>query len=86
MKEFKFESRTKFKVRWGGEDYVCECPSQKEIVDFASKAELCKSDGNKINELTGGLLVSCGLPVDVYEKLEINQVKSLVDFISAKKN
>ena len=86
MKEFNFESRTKFSVKHREDIYNCECPSQEDIVKFADKCDKEGITGSEMLKESGSLLDKCGLPNEVFKKLEIEQVRALMEFIGAKKN
>lgn len=85
MKEFKFNTRTKFKVHWEGEGYVCTRPSNRELVELFKKIEKCKDDADKIMKLSKEFLHDCGLPPEVYDEMETEQIAELMEFINSKK-
>ena len=85
MKEFNFDSRTKFKVKWSGKEYICERPSQRQVVEFGEEIGKVGDDSKKAIKLSKGFLKDCGLPEEVYEEMEVDQIQQLMEFISAKK-
>lgn len=85
MKEFNFDGRSKFKVKWGGKEYICECPSQKELVEFGKGLEKVRDEADLIIKESKKFLSSCGLPPEVYDEMENSQLAELMDYIGAKK-
>lgn len=86
MKEFDFGQRSQFKVKWGGKEHICTVPSQKQLVEFGKLAKDVEDDGLEIVRLSKEFLEKCGLPQEVYDEMESEQIRMLMDYISAKKN
>ena len=86
MKEFDLgESRTKFKVKWAGEEYICTCPSQSYLVEYKVKLDNAGSKEVDINDLALELLDHCGLPKSASSEMEPEQISDLLQFIGGKK-
>lgn len=85
MKEFNFDSRTQFKVKWQGKEHICQRPSQRQVMEFGAALDKIDNEPQKAVDLSKEFLETCGLPQEVYEELEVSQIQELMEYISAKK-
>jgi len=88
MKEFDFETRTQFKIRWEGKDYICTCPSQTYLVDWGKRVtELSeKNESEGLAKSNVEMFEYMGCPENVYKELEFDHIQKIMDFVGAKKN
>ena len=77
--------KTKIKIKVFGEDYDLKAPKAIEAAEFVDSIEDKKLNSKQMVELTTGFLIKMGLPKEVCEELELDNLKQVVEYITKKK-
>lgn len=76
--------RTELKVNIYGQDCVLRFPVMREFREFSRKAEAAKDDDVKALDMTKEFLCSLGMKADIFEELEPDHMKQILDAVTVK--
>lgn len=75
----------KIAVVFNGTEYTMHKPKLGKVRDFEDALEAAKKSGGSVNGLVISFVASCGLPAEVIDELDSDQLEQVVGVLSAAK-
>lgn len=72
-------------LKYEGQQYSVAFPSVKDLKKYQSQFEKSKDDDVKAIEKSQEFLSELGLPMDISDQMEINDLKEIIEHISGQK-
>jgi hypothetical protein len=72
-------------IVFGGKEYECRKPSLGAARDMEASVAKAKAEGGSGSQLIIDHLARCGLPREVAEELDVDQVEAVMEVLTPKK-